>query len=78
MAGHVAQRRLGEPLPTAIVRAALAVRLNGIARGGSGAAVEVAETLAAMLNAGVHPLVPETPRSAHPTSVRWQEWLKLR
>jgi histidine ammonia-lyase len=51
---------LGEPLPAAVVRAALAVRLNGIARGGSGAAVEVAETLAAMLNAGVHPLVPET------------------
>ncbi len=30
---------LGRPLPTAVVRAALAVRLNGIARGGSGAAV---------------------------------------
>src|SRR4029077_10243194 len=27
---------IGPPLPTAIVRAALAVRLNGIARGGSG------------------------------------------
>jgi histidine ammonia-lyase len=51
---------IGPPLPTAIVRAALAVRLNGIARGGSGAGVAVAETLAAMLNAGVHPLVPET------------------
>src|SRR5215472_17800688 len=51
---------LGEPLPATVVRAALAVRLNGIARGGSGAAVEVAETLAAMLNAGVHPQVPET------------------
>src|SRR5215472_8893427 len=51
---------LGEPLATAVVRAALAVRLNGIAKGGSGAAVEVAETLAAMLNAGVHPQVPET------------------
>lgn len=49
---------IGPPLPTAIVRAALAVRLNGIARGGSGAAVEVAEVLAAMLNAGVHPVVP--------------------
>ncbi len=50
----------GSPLPTALVRAALAVRLNGIARGGSGASVAAAETLAAMLNAGVHPLVPET------------------
>lgn len=51
---------IGPPLPTAIVRAALAVRLNGIARGGSGAGVAVAEMLAAMLNAGVHPVVPET------------------
>jgi histidine ammonia-lyase len=51
---------IGPPLPTAIVRAALAVRLNGIARGGSGAAVAVAETLTALLNAGVHPVVPET------------------
>ena len=30
---------IGPPLPAAIVRAALAVRLNGIARGGSGAGV---------------------------------------
>ena len=51
---------IGPPLPAAIVRAALAVRLNGIARGGSGAGVPVAEILAAMLNAGVHPVVPET------------------
>jgi len=51
---------IGPPLPTAIVRAALAVRLNGIARGASGAGVAVAEILAAMLNAGVHPVVPET------------------
>ncbi len=51
---------IGPPLPTAIVRAALAVRLNGIARGGSGAGVAVAEILAALLNAGVHPVVPET------------------
>ena len=51
---------IGPPLPTAVVRAALAVRLNGIARGGSGAAVAVAEILAAMLNAGVHPVVART------------------
>jgi histidine ammonia-lyase len=50
----------GPPLPTDQVRAALAVRLNGIARGGSGASPAAAETLAAMLNAGVHPLVPRT------------------
>ena len=52
---------IGPPLPVRVVRAALAVRLNGIARGGSsGAGVAVAEILAAMLNAGVHPVVPET------------------
>jgi histidine ammonia-lyase len=51
---------IGAPLPTEIVRAAIAVRLNGIARGGSGASPAAAETLAAMLNAGVHPIVPET------------------
>ena len=51
---------IGRPLATPIVRAALAVRLNGIARGGSGAGVPVAEVLAALLNAGVHPVVPET------------------
>src|SRR5215471_6286644 len=50
----------GPPMPAAIVRAALAVRLNGIARGGSGADVAVADILAAMLNAGVHPVVPGT------------------
>src|SRR5918992_4778474 len=47
---------LGPPLPTDVVRAAIMVRLNGIARGGSGASLEAAETLAAMLNAGVHPI----------------------
>ena len=50
---------IGPPLPTPLVRAALAVRLNGIARGGSGASPAVADVLAAMLNAGVHPVVPE-------------------
>ncbi len=49
---------LGPPLPAELVRAAMAVRLNGIARGGSGASPAVAATLAAMLNAGVHPVVP--------------------
>ncbi|GAA4287649.1 aromatic amino acid ammonia-lyase [Georgenia daeguensis] len=50
---------IGARLPTDVVRAALAVRLNGIARGGSGAGVAVAEVLAAMLNARVHPVAPE-------------------
>ena len=49
---------LGDPTPTKLVRAAMAVRLNGIARGGSGASPALADVLAAMLNAGVHPIVP--------------------
>jgi histidine ammonia-lyase len=51
---------VGAPLPTRLVRAALVARLSGIARGGSGASVAAAEVLAGMLNAGVHPVVPET------------------
>jgi histidine ammonia-lyase len=48
----------GPPLPAEVVRAAMAVRVAGIARGGSGASPAIAETYVAMLNAGVHPLVP--------------------
>jgi histidine ammonia-lyase len=48
----------GPPLPTDAVRAAIAVRVIGITRGGSGASPVVATTLASMLNAGVHPIVP--------------------
>jgi histidine ammonia-lyase len=51
---------VGAPLPARQVRAAVAARLNGIARGGSGASLAAAEALASMLNAGVHPVVPET------------------
>ena len=51
---------VGEPLPAASVRAAMVARLNGICAGGSGASPAVAETLAAMLNAGVHPVVPRS------------------
>jgi histidine ammonia-lyase len=48
----------GAPLRREIVRAAMAARVNGIARGGSGASPAVADTLIAMLNARVHPVVP--------------------
>lgn len=51
---------MGGPLPVEVVRAAMAVRLNGIARGGSGATLATAKTLESMLNAGVHPVVPAT------------------
>jgi histidine ammonia-lyase len=49
---------IGEPLPREVVRAAMAARVNGLARGGSGASPAVAEMLVALLNAGVHPVVP--------------------
>jgi histidine ammonia-lyase len=49
---------IGPPLPPEIVRAAMAVRVAGIARGGSGASPAIAATYVAMLNAGVHPIVP--------------------
>jgi histidine ammonia-lyase len=48
----------GPPLDTERVRGAMAVRLHGITRGGSGASPRVAEVLVEMLNAGVHPVVP--------------------
>ena len=51
---------IGPPLSTPVVRAAMAARVNGFAQGGSGATLAAAETLVAMLNAGVHPIVPET------------------
>lgn len=49
---------VGQPLDRELTRAAMTVRLNGICAGGSGAGVAVADGLAALLNAGVHPSVP--------------------
>ncbi len=49
---------VGEPLPVEVVRAAMAVRLNGLCAGGAGAGVGVAEGLASMLNMAVHPIIP--------------------
>jgi histidine ammonia-lyase len=48
----------GSPLPTAVVRAAMLVRLGSFARAGSGIAPDVATLLAQMLNRRVHPTVP--------------------
>lgn len=50
---------LGDRLPAETVRAAMAARCNEMAHGGSGVQPAVAEQLAAMLNRGVHPVVPE-------------------
>jgi len=51
---------VGEPLSVELTRATLAVRLNGICAGGSGASPAVAELLAGMLNEGVHPVIPRS------------------
>lgn len=48
---------VGEPLSTEDVRAMLAARLVAICHGASGLSPGLAETIAAMLNAGVHPVV---------------------
>ena len=50
---------IGDPLPTEVVRATMAARLAGFAVGGSGVSPAVADALAALLNARVHPIVPE-------------------
>ncbi len=48
---------VGVPMSTAEVRALLAARLVAICHGASGLSPQLAETIAAMLNAGVHPVV---------------------
>jgi histidine ammonia-lyase len=50
----------GPALPAELVRAAMAVRLVGLTRGGSGASPAVADALVDLLNAGVHPVLPRT------------------
>jgi len=49
---------VGSPLNGFATRAMLALRANAIAKGFSGVRPVVAETLVAMLNRGVHPLIP--------------------
>lgn len=49
---------VGEPLPTEVVRAAMLLRANTLAKGYSGIRLETLETLVALLNKGVHPLIP--------------------
>jgi histidine ammonia-lyase len=50
---------VGGPLPTPVVRAAVLARVNGIAGGGSGVSPQIARLLVDMLNARVHPVIPE-------------------
>ncbi|MBI4791050.1 MAG: histidine ammonia-lyase [Chloroflexi bacterium] len=49
---------VGAPLDEEIVRATMAIRANTLAKGFSGVRSVVIETLLAMLNRGVHPIIP--------------------
>ena len=49
---------VGEPFPREVVRAALLLRANVLATGYSGCRPVVVDTVLAMLNAGIHPVVP--------------------
>ncbi len=49
---------VGEPLPEPVVRAMMLHRANVLAKGLSGCRPIVIETLLAMLNAGLHPVIP--------------------
>jgi histidine ammonia-lyase len=50
---------VGNPLPEAEGRAMLLLRANVLAKGFSGNRPELVDLLVAMLNAGVHPVIPE-------------------
>ena len=49
---------VGEPYPDSVVRAAMLLRANALAKGTPGARVETVELLLECLNRGVLPLVP--------------------
>ena len=49
---------VGLPLPIRTVRATMALRANVLAKGFSGISVETLEAFIALINKGVHPLVP--------------------
>lgn len=50
---------MGEPYPMQVVRAAMLLRCNALARGNSGIRLSTLNTLLDMLNAGVHPIIPQ-------------------
>lgn len=51
---------VGEPLDTPTVRAIMLIRANTLARGFSGIRPETLQLIIDCLNAGVHPVIPET------------------
>ena len=50
---------VGEPFAPAVVRAMLGIRINTLLKGHSGIRVQTLQALAAMLNAGIVPVVPQ-------------------
>ncbi len=50
---------VGEPFAPEVVRAMLGIRINTLLRGHSGIRVQTLEAMAAMLNAGIVPVVPQ-------------------
>lgn len=50
---------MGEPYETKYVRAAMLLRCNALSRGNSGIRLETVQTMIDMLNAGIHPVIPE-------------------
>jgi histidine ammonia-lyase len=52
-------RGIGDPMAENDVRALMLARIAGMSRGGSGAHPDIFATLIQMLNAGVHPIVPQ-------------------
>ncbi len=57
IASHAAA--VGEPLPEEVVRAALLLRLNALARGYSGVRPLLVKQLVDLLNTGITPVIPE-------------------
>ena len=49
---------VGEPFPVEVVRAAMLLRANALAKGTSGVRLDTVELLLEMLAAGIHPVVP--------------------
>ncbi|MGF6376422.1 histidine ammonia-lyase [Clostridiales Family XIII bacterium PM5-7] len=49
---------MGEPYPRHVVRAAMLLRCNALARGNSGIRLCTIQTMLDMLNAGIHPVIP--------------------
>lgn len=50
---------IGDPFAKDVTRAIMLLRVNALAKGFSGIRVSTVETLIAMLNKGVHPVIPE-------------------